>query len=113
MVNVVKLQQAAGILSEQTLASLNRLLKDSLPAPDPEPVTEPVSPDQRIDELGQALDRAAVRVDDLPRRAHGLLARRGILKQTAHRVRRRARIGDFDGPPLVDEEPRDSLAFAV
>ena len=30
MVNVVKLQQAAGILSEQTLASLNRLLKDRL-----------------------------------------------------------------------------------
>jgi outer membrane protein len=29
MVNVVKLQQAAGILSEQTLTSLNRLLEDS------------------------------------------------------------------------------------
>lgn len=37
MVNVVKLQQAAGILSEQTLASLNRLLKDSPPAPNPGP----------------------------------------------------------------------------
>jgi outer membrane protein len=35
MVNVVKLQQAAGILSEQTLQSLNRLLKDSPPAPNP------------------------------------------------------------------------------
>ena len=31
MVNVVKLQQAAGILSEQTLTSLNHLLKDSSP----------------------------------------------------------------------------------
>ncbi|HEX4153005.1 MAG TPA: TolC family outer membrane protein [Steroidobacteraceae bacterium] len=31
MVNVVKLQQAAGILSEQTLTTLNRLLKDSPP----------------------------------------------------------------------------------
>jgi hypothetical protein len=37
MVNVVKLQQAAGILSEQTLTSLNRLLKDSLSPPDPAP----------------------------------------------------------------------------
>jgi len=37
MINVVKLQQAAGILSEQTLASLNRLLKDSPPAPNPGP----------------------------------------------------------------------------
>lgn len=36
MVNVVKLQQAAGILSEQTLTSLNRLLKDSPPAPNSE-----------------------------------------------------------------------------
>jgi len=35
MVNVVKLQQAAGILSEQTLTGLNHLLKDSSPAPDP------------------------------------------------------------------------------
>jgi outer membrane protein len=37
MVNVVKLQQAAGILSEQTLTSLNRLLKDSLPTQNPAP----------------------------------------------------------------------------
>jgi outer membrane protein len=35
MVNVVKLQQAAGILSEQTLTGLNHLLKDSSPASDP------------------------------------------------------------------------------
>jgi outer membrane protein len=34
MVNVVKLQQAAGILSEQTLTSLNHLLNDSQPAPE-------------------------------------------------------------------------------
>jgi outer membrane protein len=35
MVNVVKLQQAAGILSEQTLTGLNHLLKDPSPAPGP------------------------------------------------------------------------------
>jgi outer membrane protein len=34
MVNVVKLQQAAGILSEQTLTGLNHLLKDSSPVPE-------------------------------------------------------------------------------
>src|ERR1700689_2822774 len=34
MVNVVKLQQAAGILSEQTLTSLNRLLKNAPPGPE-------------------------------------------------------------------------------
>jgi outer membrane protein len=37
MVNVVKLQQAAGILSEQTLTSLNHLLNDSQPAQSPAP----------------------------------------------------------------------------
>jgi outer membrane protein len=40
MVNVVKLQQAAGILSEQTLTSLNHLLNDSQPAQ----VSSPESP---------------------------------------------------------------------
>jgi len=35
MVNVVKLQQAAGILSEQTLSRLNALLKDSAPPAEP------------------------------------------------------------------------------
>jgi outer membrane protein len=35
MVNVVKLQQAAGILSEQTLDHLNALLKDTPPSPAP------------------------------------------------------------------------------
>ena len=35
MVNMVKLQQAAGILSEQSLASLNRLLKDAAPESTP------------------------------------------------------------------------------
>lgn len=40
MVNVIKLQQAAGILSEQTLTNLNRLLKDS---PDPAAAPDPGS----------------------------------------------------------------------
>ena len=35
MVNVIKLQQAAGILSEQTLDRLNALLKDTPPSPAP------------------------------------------------------------------------------
>src|ERR1700678_3089966 len=46
MVNVVKLQQAAGILSEQTLTILDRLLEDSRPAPDAAPVTAPESTDR-------------------------------------------------------------------
>jgi outer membrane protein len=46
MVNVVKLQQAAGILSEQTLTVLNRLLRDSTPTPDPAPGTAPESMDR-------------------------------------------------------------------
>jgi outer membrane protein len=35
MVNVIKLQQAAGILSEQTLNRLNALLKDAPPSDAP------------------------------------------------------------------------------
>src|SRR6202167_4169574 len=46
MDNVVKLQQAAGILSEQTLTILDRLLEDSRPAPDAAPVTAPESTDR-------------------------------------------------------------------
>jgi outer membrane protein len=46
MVNVVKLQQAAGILSEQTLTILNHLLKDSPPPPDAAPGSAPESMDQ-------------------------------------------------------------------
>jgi len=37
MVNVLKLQQSAGILSEQTLNRLNALLKDTPPSPAPAP----------------------------------------------------------------------------
>jgi outer membrane protein len=43
MVNVIKLQQAAGILSEQTLNRLNILLKDS-PPPAETPPAEPAAP---------------------------------------------------------------------
>jgi len=46
MVNVVKLQQAAGILSEQTLAGLNRLLKDAPPGPAPDSGSAPGSTDR-------------------------------------------------------------------
>ncbi len=38
MINVIKLQQAAGILSEETLQGLNRLLNDTPPTP---PTTAP------------------------------------------------------------------------
>jgi outer membrane protein len=41
MVNVVKLQQAAGILSEQTLGRLNALLKDEPPQPAAAPPNSP------------------------------------------------------------------------
>jgi hypothetical protein len=34
MVNMVKLQQAAGILTEQSLSRLNALLKDEPPKPE-------------------------------------------------------------------------------
>jgi outer membrane protein len=34
MVNMVKLQQAAGILTEQSLSRLNALLKDAPPKPE-------------------------------------------------------------------------------
>ncbi len=46
MVNVIKLQQAAGILSEQTLNRLNALLKDTPPSPAPPeaPSAEPATP---------------------------------------------------------------------
>jgi outer membrane protein len=41
MINVIKLQQAAGILSEQTLAQLNALLKDEAPKPENPPAVSP------------------------------------------------------------------------
>jgi hypothetical protein len=37
MVNMVKLQQAAGILTEQSLSRLNALLKDEPPKPESAP----------------------------------------------------------------------------
>jgi outer membrane protein len=40
MINVIKLQQAAGILSEQTLARLNGLLKDEPPTPESSPAPD-------------------------------------------------------------------------
>jgi hypothetical protein len=42
MVNMVKLQQAAGILTEQSLTRLNTLLKDE-PPPKPEAPEDAVS----------------------------------------------------------------------
>jgi hypothetical protein len=47
--------------------------------------------------------------DEFPRRPYGSLARRGILKQSARRSRKRLRIGDFNGSASLDEEPRDLL----
>jgi outer membrane protein len=41
MINVVKLQQAAGVLSEQTLARLNALLKDEPPKSETPPEAAP------------------------------------------------------------------------
>ena len=71
MINVLKLQQAAGILSEQSLNRLNGLLKDSPDAVAP----QPVRPHRRrlrqqgIDELEQPRDAPAMRVRRT--RAHG------------------------------------------
>jgi outer membrane protein len=39
MINVIKLQQAAGILSEQSLQHLNALLNDAPPAAAPPPAS--------------------------------------------------------------------------
>jgi outer membrane protein len=41
MINVIKLQQAAGTLSEQTLTRLNSLLKDEPPKPEASPTISP------------------------------------------------------------------------
>ena len=41
MVNMVKLQQAAGILTEQSLGKLNALLRDEPPKPEPPPDASP------------------------------------------------------------------------
>ena len=60
MMNVIKLQQAAGILSEQSLQRINALLTDS-----PLRTAERCRRQPRLNEREQARDAAAVRCDDL------------------------------------------------
>jgi outer membrane protein len=43
MLNVIKLQQAAGTLSQQSLEKINSLLQDSPPPPAPDSAQEPAA----------------------------------------------------------------------
>ena len=110
MINVVKLQQAAGILSEQSLNRLNALLKDELAAGGAARRDAPpkrLSRRSGLDELEQPRDAAAVRFDELPR-ACARLARRiaGIGEESPQRRRRAPRASATSTAPPASSSSR-------
>ena len=111
MINVLKLQQAAGILSEQSLNRLNSLLNDS-PRPAAPPAERAASNGSMRRE--QPRDAAAVQFDELPSAGAQLAASSaGSAKNSTQYVGQRRRIGDFHGAAAAHQQSRDFLAVGI
>ena len=125
MVNMVKLQQAAGILTEQSLSRLNALLNDEPPKPDAPcgqrvgdaprraptspPLTQPrpPRPQQGLDELEEPGKAPPMRLDEAPGTLAHALAERRIRHQACDDGAERGAIGRFEGATRLDQPPRD------